>query len=82
VRERGRIVPVPLSAVDWVEAEGDYVRIHAGGRPHLVERTLSEMEDLAPSLLRAFRARRPNVRSKGAVPPARSERGGSWRRID
>lgn len=44
VRERERIVPVPVPAVDWLEAEGDYVRIHVGARTHLVERTLAEME--------------------------------------
>jgi two-component system LytT family response regulator len=30
--------------VDWVEAEGDYVRLHAGGRSHLVRETMAAME--------------------------------------
>ncbi len=46
VRKMGRIVPVPVDAIDWVEANGDYVTVHAGGGRHLIERTLTEMEKL------------------------------------
>ncbi len=57
VRTLGRIVPVPVEAIDWVEANGDYVNIHVGGRRHLIERTLTDMEKLlAPrSFLRVHR---------------------------
>lgn len=46
VRERRRIVPVPVEAIDWIEADGDYVRVHAGGRSHLLEKTLKELDRL------------------------------------
>ncbi len=46
VRERRRIVPVPVEAIDWIEADGDYARIHAAGRSHLIERTLKELDRL------------------------------------
>jgi len=50
VRERGRIIPIPVAAIDWLEAERDYIRIHAGGHTHLVEQTFTRMEALlAPS---------------------------------
>lgn len=43
-REHGRIIPLPLEEIRWIEAEGDYVRIHTGSRTHLIEWTLSDME--------------------------------------
>lgn len=50
VRDRGRIVPVPTQAIDWLEAEGDYVRIHVKEASHLVERTLTELERMLEPL--------------------------------
>jgi two-component system LytT family response regulator len=46
VKERGRIVPIPVSAIDWLEAEGDYIRIHVGSQRHLIEKTFGKMENL------------------------------------
>ena len=46
VKRGSRIVPVPVEQVDWVEANGDYVRLHCGENTHLLERTLSDMERL------------------------------------
>ncbi len=44
VPERGRMVPVAVTAVDWIQAEGDYARIHAEGRSYLVARGISDLE--------------------------------------
>lgn len=49
VRERGRIVPIPVQALDWIEAEGDYVRLHSGKNSYLIERTLTKMETVLAS---------------------------------
>ena len=46
IRDRGRIVLLPVATVDRLESEGDYVRVHTGGKSHLVEKTLAEMEVL------------------------------------
>ena len=46
VRDRGRIVPVPVDSIDRIHAERDYVRIHRGPESYLVERTISDMERL------------------------------------
>jgi len=35
---------VETSKIRWVEAAGNYVRIHAEGKPQLVRRTISELE--------------------------------------
>ena len=46
IRDRGRISLLPVTSVDRLESEGDYVRVHAGGKSHLLEKTLSDMETL------------------------------------
>lgn len=44
VPERGRMVPIELTAIDWIQAEGDYARIHAGGKSYLVARSMTDLE--------------------------------------
>lgn len=44
VRERDRVRVLPLDAVDYFEAAGDYVRVHAGGRTHLIDDTMRGLE--------------------------------------
>jgi len=44
IRDRNGAVRIEKSRIDWVEAEGDYVRIHCGGRSWLMRATLSSME--------------------------------------
>jgi two-component system LytT family response regulator len=45
IKDRGRVVIVNEADVDWVEAEGDYVRVHTGGRGHLLRETMSAMAE-------------------------------------
>lgn len=49
---RGReTVRVPVDAIEWIEAEGDYVRLHAGSGGGLLRATLSGLEEtLDPSV--------------------------------
>jgi two-component system, LytTR family, response regulator len=44
VPERGRMVPLEISAIDWIQAEGDYARVHARGKSYLVARSLTDLE--------------------------------------
>jgi two-component system, LytTR family, response regulator len=44
VRSAGRISFVRISNVDWIDAADNYVRLHAGGREHLVRDTLTAFE--------------------------------------
>ena len=44
VPERGRMVPLEIAAIDWIQAEGDYARVHAGGKSYLVARSLTDLE--------------------------------------
>jgi two-component system LytT family response regulator len=44
VRERGRIILIRPGQIDWIEAAGDYVRLHVHGRSHLARYTIGELE--------------------------------------
>ena len=44
LRDRGRVVVLEHLDVDWIVAEGDYVRVHAAGRGYLVRHTMAAME--------------------------------------
>lgn len=46
VRVGSRIVLVPVADVDWIESEGDYARIHAAGKAHLISARMHELEGL------------------------------------
>ena len=54
VRSGARTRLVPVASIDWIEAEGNYARLHCGTATHLVARSLT---DLASSLAPAGFAR-------------------------
>jgi two-component system LytT family response regulator len=58
VRTGARTVLVPLVDVDWIESDGDYARIHAGARTHLVSARMHVLEELldAQRFLRVHRS--------------------------
>jgi two-component system LytT family response regulator len=45
VRSGGAIIPVPVEAVSWFEARGDYVAAHAGTARHMVHLSLNRLEE-------------------------------------
>ena len=44
LHDRGRVFFVDVGDVDWIESDGDYVRVHAGRHTHLVRVTMQTME--------------------------------------
>lgn len=49
IKEDGRIVFVPTSAIEWLEADGNYVRLHAGKETHYFRETLAGLESQLPA---------------------------------
>jgi DNA-binding LytR/AlgR family response regulator len=43
IQERGGRISLPVAAIDWVAAERDYVRIHAGPRSFLVRQSIGAL---------------------------------------
>jgi two-component system LytT family response regulator len=44
VRSAGGLTIVPLGEIDWIEADGDYARLHTRGRQELLRETLQSLE--------------------------------------
>ncbi|HYM59916.1 MAG TPA: LytTR family DNA-binding domain-containing protein [Thermoanaerobaculia bacterium] len=44
VPHRGKLVPVAVADIIWIQSEGDYARIHTADRSYLVARTMTELE--------------------------------------
>ncbi len=48
-KEDGRVVFVRPETIDWLEADGNYVRVHCGGESHYVRETLAGLEAQLPA---------------------------------
>lgn len=44
VKDEGRMYFVPVSEIDWIEAFGNYARLHTGPRTHLIRETMATLE--------------------------------------
>lgn len=44
IRDRGQVHVVPLDSIDYVEAQDDYILIHAAGKSYMKTQSLSELE--------------------------------------
>ena len=44
VKTGGNVVLVPVEDIDWIDADGDYVRIHVGKMAHTVRETMHHLE--------------------------------------
>jgi two-component system LytT family response regulator len=44
IKANGRIIILRLAEIDWIEADGDYVSVHGGGRTWLMRETIAAVE--------------------------------------
>ena len=44
VKTAGRVVFIRAEEIDWIEAYDNYVRLHVGGKAHLLRQTMNELE--------------------------------------
>jgi len=63
IPKNGRVTFVATNDIDWIEAEGNYVRLHVGNREHEFRETLTELgEKLNPAeFLRIHRSTIVNI---------------------
>jgi two-component system, LytTR family, response regulator len=47
-KSEGRVIFVRTDEIHWLEAEGNYVRLHAPGGAHLLRETLARLEEQLP----------------------------------
>jgi two-component system LytT family response regulator len=46
IRQGRETVRVPVASIQWIDAAGDYMCIHAGGETHILRGTMKELEDI------------------------------------
>lgn len=76
VKRDDRVLVLQPAEIDWLEADGDYVRLHVGGESHLTRATLTDMERRLRSagFVRIHRSRLVNLsRVKELRPLSRGE---------
>jgi two-component system, LytTR family, response regulator len=62
VKSGGRIIFVQQAEIDSIESDGNYVRLHVGGRAHLVRETMGSIESrLGERFCRVHRTRIVNL---------------------
>jgi two-component system, LytTR family, response regulator len=44
VKTTGRVIFVRTEEIDWIEAYDNYIRLHVGGKAHLLRQTMNEVE--------------------------------------
>lgn len=77
VREGARVHVVPADSIDWIEAQDDYVEIHAAGKAHLKNGRMAELEQgLDPALF--LRAHRSYIVNVGAIERIEAASKDSW----
>jgi two-component system, LytTR family, response regulator len=46
IRQGRETIRVPVASIQWVDAAGDYMCIHAGGDTHILRGTMKELEEI------------------------------------
>ncbi|HKQ76006.1 MAG TPA: LytTR family DNA-binding domain-containing protein [Blastocatellia bacterium] len=44
VKTAGRVIFIRAEEIDWIEAYDNYIRLHVGGKAHLLRQTMNELE--------------------------------------
>jgi DNA-binding LytR/AlgR family response regulator len=78
VRDGGDMVRIDADRIDYISAEGDYMRLHlGGGRSYLLHSTLSQLErDLDPASF--LRVHRSALVSKRCIEAVGRDGSGRW----
>jgi two-component system LytT family response regulator len=51
IRTGREVVRVPIASIDWIDAAGDYLCVHAAGQTHILRGTMKEMEEVLDAAL-------------------------------
>jgi two-component system response regulator AlgR len=74
---RSDMIRIDVEAIDWIEAERDYMRLHVASRSHLLHMTIAELERrLDPRCF--IRIHRSAIVRRDFIARFRRDRGGNW----
>ena len=71
LRDAGRVFFLPFADIEWIEAAGNYVRVHTAKSAHLVRNTITRMTERLPSS-EFLRVSRSAIVNMGRVNEAQS----------
>ena len=69
VKSGGRVFFLRTDELDWIEAAGNYVRLHLGEESHLFRETMNRMEARLDGRRLAWDRESPPSRRRGCLPP-------------
>ena len=67
VKSAGRVSFVKVDEIDWIEAEGNYVRLHTGRSSHLLRETMKGMEAMLDRIASSASTARPSSTPIGST---------------
>jgi two-component system LytT family response regulator len=77
IKNNGRIYFVETSSIDWIQAEGNYVTLHAGSIKHLLRIKMNQLEErLNPKIF--FRIHRSTIVNIQSIKELRSYFNGAY----
>jgi two-component system LytT family response regulator len=77
IRTGREIVRVPMRSIDWIDAAGDYLCVHAAGVTHILRATMKDMEhELDPQLFQ--RVHRSTIVNLARVASLRAHMNGEY----
>ena len=77
IREGRETIRLDTSTIDWIDAAGDYMCIHAGSRTHILRGTMKDLEDaLDPRIFQ--RVHRSTIVNLGRVKTLRAHMNGEY----
>lgn len=80
IKDAGEVTLVPVQAIDWVDAAGDYMCIHANNQTHVMRVTMKELESqLDPASFQ--RVHRSTIVNLDRVDKVRSHMNGEYQLV-
>ncbi|RUO36466.1 LytR/AlgR family response regulator transcription factor [Aliidiomarina sanyensis] len=77
IKDSGEITRVAINSIEWIDAAGDYMCIHAGNQTHILRKTMKELEqELNPRLFQ--RIHRSAIVNLGQVEKLCSRQNGEY----
>ncbi len=77
IKDGGKTTWVPQDEIEWIDAAGDYMCVHAGGETYILRKTMKELEnELDPELLQ--RIHRSTIVNVHCVKEMRSHINGEY----
>lgn len=77
IKDRGQITRVDVTAIEWIDAAGDYMCLHAEDKTHILRETMKNMEKrLNPELFQ--RVHRSTIINIGKVKELQPTSGGKY----